>query len=78
MQVGFPVRTHFLEFLSQIFLVRINKRAWRTLGRSPEEKVKGHNGSITEDSNVVHQILVEDLEMKLYTKYESSGSCSFR
>jgi len=47
----------------------INKRAQRALGRSPEEKVKGHSGAFTEDhkccppnicrgplDNVIHQI----------------------
>jgi len=29
-------------------------------------------------TNVVHQILVEDLKMMLYIKYENSGPCSFR
>jgi len=29
-------------------------------------------------TNVVHQILVEDLWMMLYIKYESCGPCSFR
>jgi len=29
-------------------------------------------------TNVVHQILIEDLQMMLYIKYESSGPCSFR
>jgi len=39
-----------------------NKRAQRALGRSPEEKVKGHSRAIyREPKNVVHQILVEDL-----------------
>ena len=27
---------------------------------------------------VVHQILIEDVKIMLYTKYESSGPCSFR
>ena len=35
-----------------------NKRAQRTLGRSPEEKVNSQGEAIY--TNVVHQILVED------------------
>jgi len=29
-------------------------------------------------TNVVHQIFVEDFKMMLYTKFKSSGPCSFR
>ena len=29
-------------------------------------------------TNIIHQILVEDLQMMLYIKYESSGHCSFK
>ena len=41
----------------------ITKRAQRALGRSPEEKVKGHSGTIYRGPqiHVVHQILLEDL-----------------
>jgi len=44
------------------------------------EKVKGHIGAIyrVHTTNILHQILVEDLLMMLYTKYKSSGPCSFR
>jgi len=38
-----------------------NKRAQRALGRSPEEKVKGHSGTIYRGPYVFHQILVEEL-----------------
>jgi len=44
-----------------------NKRAQRALGRSPEEKVKIHSWAI-------YRVPL----MVLYTKYESSGPCSFR
>jgi len=44
-----------------------NKRAQRALGRSPEEKVKVHSWAIYWVPLLV-----------LYTKYESSGPCSFR
>ena len=44
-----------------------NKRAQRALDRSPEEKVKGHSGAI-------YRVPL----MMLYTKYKSSGPCSFR
>ena len=39
--------------------------AQRALGRSPEEKVKGHRGAIY-------------IGPLIYIKYESSGPCSFR
>ena len=39
----------------------INKRAQRALGRSPEEKVKGHSGAIYR------------VPLMIYTKYESSS-----
>ena len=48
------------------YIIQCNKRAQRALGRSPERT-----------TNVVHQILVVDLSIMLYTKYESSGPCSF-
>jgi len=41
-----------------------NKRAQRALGRSPEEKVKGKRSQwshLQETTNIVYQILVEDL-----------------
>ena len=53
----------------------INKRAQRALGCSPEKKGKGY---LQRTTNVDHQILVEDLQMMLYIKNESSGPCSFR
>jgi len=49
------------------WIKKVNKRAQRALGRSPEEKVKGHSGAI-------YRVPL----MMLYTKYESSGPCSFR
>jgi len=51
----------------------LNKRAQRALGRSPEEKVKGHSGANNRESQGV-----EDLLMMLYIKYESTGPCGFR
>jgi len=39
-----------------------NKRAQKALGRSPEEKIKGHSGAI-------YRVPL----MMLYTNYESSG-----
>ena len=41
-----------------------NKRAHRALGRSPEEKVKGKRSQwshLQRTTNIVHQILIEDL-----------------
>jgi len=35
-------------------------------------------GSISTPGGIIWTTLVEDLKMKLYTKYESSGPCSFR
>jgi len=56
-----------------------NKRAQRALGRSPEEKVKGHSGANNrEPQGIIWTILVKDLLMMLYIKYESTGPCSFR
>jgi len=46
---------------------KYNKRAQRALGRSPEEKVKGHSGAIYRVPLIM-----------LYTKYESYGPTSFR
>ena len=43
-------------------MIKLNKRAQRALGRSPEEKVKGQGKAIYKrTTNVVHQILVADL-----------------
>jgi len=38
-----------------------NKRAKKALGRSPDEKIKGHSGTIYREP------------LMLYTKYQSSG-----
>jgi len=56
-----------------------NKRAQRALGRSPEEKVKGHSGANNREPQG-HNLsnFGKDLLMMLCIKYESTGPCSFR
>ena len=36
---------HFLNLVLLISIIQSNKGAQRALGRSPEEKVKGHSGA---------------------------------
>ena len=35
----------FNAWINHLHIIYINKRAQRALGRSPEEKVKGHSGA---------------------------------
>ena len=35
----------FFKFQAKKMYIKLNKRAQRALGRSPEEKVKGHSGA---------------------------------
>ena len=44
--------------MSHDYILKTNKRALRALGRSPEEKIKGHSGAmhLQMTTNVVHQI----------------------
>ena len=41
-----PTNLKCKEIISYQDLYTLNKRAQRALGRSPEEKVKGHSGAI--------------------------------
>ena len=58
--------------------IYLNKRAQRALGRSPEEKVKGHSGANNREPQGHNLNNFEDLLMMLYIKYESTGPCNFR
>jgi len=60
----------FLDKKLNTTATKQNKRAQRALGRSPEEKVKGHSGANNREP--------QGLLMMLYIKYESTGPCSFR
>jgi len=54
----------FNKFEGVFYFLIINKRAQRALGRSPEEKVKGKRSQwshLQKTTNIVYQILVEDL-----------------
>ena len=55
-----------------------NKRAQRALGRSPEEKVKGHSGAIYRESqgHNLNNFGRGPFDDVIY-KYESSGPCSY-
>jgi len=56
-----------------------NKRAQRALGRSSGGKGQRSQWShLQRTTNVIHQILVADLYIMLYIKYESSGPCRFK
>jgi len=59
-----------------------NKRAQRALGRSPEEKVKGHSVANNREPqghylNNFGRGPFDDV-IYIYIKYESTGPCSFR
>ena len=60
-------------------LYLLNKRAQRALGRSPEEKVKGHSGSNNRkpQGHNLNNFGRGPFD-ELYIKYESTGPCSFR
>jgi len=47
--------------MSHDYILKTNKRAQRALGRSPEEKIKGHSGAIYR------------WPLMLYTKYQDSS-----
>jgi len=58
-------------------IIKLNKRAQRALGRSPEEKVKGHSGANNREPqghnlNNFGRGPIDDVI------YESTGPCSFR
>jgi len=62
--------------------VILNKRAQRALGRSPEEKVKGHSeankrGPQGHNLNNFGRGPLDDV-IYIFNKYESTGPCSFR
>ena len=69
----------YISIHSVISIKMTNKRAQRALGRSPEEKVKGHSGSNNREPQG-HNLnnFGRGLLMMLYIKYESTGPCSFR
>ena len=68
------------ESLSYYIIAFRNKRAQRALGRSPEEKVKGHNRANNREpqGHNLNNFGRGPFDDVIYIKYESTGPCSFR